>query len=1339
MRLHWLVMVAVVGLMVHEAMGDEQEEVAGLLGKYQSSHSAGDRVERVDETISFDWKEDRPDRRLPAGVFTCHWSGSLFVPQPGRHRVSVYVQGEVTLRLGGKTVLEGVQETPGWLESEPIPFEFGNLAIEIDYRRAASGGRLHLCWSSDSFERELVPATRLVHAEEEAGKRVPIEEMLSAGRCSACHSLPVPTIAAADLRRMRGAMRPSWLVEYLTSAADGDEPKRRHRPNMGLTANEARDVASYLWSQPGEIKLTPSKLGESKGGQQLVESVGCLACHQIDGVGSNELWSGGSLSEVRSKRPPGFVAQWLKDPGSIQSSHRMPIFEWAPEELADLASYFEGEESAAVEPPEGDVEAGRLLVQRKGCVQCHAMDGMVPGPARPLALTGSGCLGDVDEKRARPSYGWSQRDQERALAYMRSARSDAKPISIDQRGQEVLARNNCLGCHARGMEVGLKEVLVELGTTDAREQTVRSAPTLNGVGEKLNDEWLRRAVNGEAPRLRKWLTPRMPRFRLSEGERADLAGSLIAHDRLPVSEPSATSYPKEEQLLAARRLVGPAGFGCMSCHQVGQHLPVGGEASARGPNLSGLEERIRYPWYRRWTRNPARIAGGVEMPAIQLASPGLLGDHLDSQLAALWLGLNDPKFQVPAMQAVESLSALDGDRPIVLRDLFEHGPKDTTARPMAVGLTNGHSVLLDLDRMSLRAWWMGDFAQELTRGKSWYWTAAGTTLWNDRESLPLVAMKTERGWVGLTGASSPAARLAGWRREGEGVVIRFAIDQAGVFSLRIESIDGGFRMVIDASETQPGGSLAVVARGESVFETPVGTAEERIEGGSAWNETIDGKRMTGRAITEKVAVSWRLTSGVRPVGAMKRLPGTAPAPAKSMDVLPGYEVTRLSLPDGPMPTAIAPRGDGSLLVASLKGEVFSLTDSDGDGTVDRYRPYSDTLSAPFGLLVEKGSTLVIAKQELLRLFDEDGDDFAERAEVVASGWGVTADYHDWMVGPIADGAGNYYLAASCQQDKRSARAATGRGALLRTDRDGGFDVVARGLRFPMGLTANEKGDLFASDNQGVTNPFNEINHLRVGKHYGFWNAMEKRVPGQEVEMSAIEIPHPWTGSVNGLTFIPAGGKFGPFDGQMIGAEYTTRRLVRFSFQRVGETFQGGVYPFGEVDRERIEQDQTFLGPISLAFDSAGTLYVGSMIDSGWGGGNNRGAIERVRWKGEIPFGIREVRAWQKGLDIDFIHPAERASTEDVASYAVTSYTRKPKGGYATPDSDRLTLKVTRAERAADGKGVRLWIDPLREGFVHEVFIPGVRPFDRGEAVYPAIAYFTLRQIPSQESRTDRPE
>src|SRR5262249_29529507 len=143
------------------------------------------------------------------------------------------------------------------------------------------------------------------------------------------------------------------------------------------------------------------------------------------------------------------------------------------------------------------------------------------------------------------------------------------------------------------------------------------------------------------------------------------------------------------------------------------------------------------------------------------------------------------------------------------------------------------------------------------------------------------------------------------------------------------------------------------------------------------------------------------------------------SPQRKPRVLPavaGYEVTRLPLDDGPMPTALAWH-NGKLFVASLNGGIYVAEDSDGDGLPDRYRRFGDYLSAPFGLLSDGKDLLVTHRHELLRL-KNDG----RRSEVVATGWGVSADYHDWAVGPVRDAAGRYYLSLSCQEDARPSAA-----------------------------------------------------------------------------------------------------------------------------------------------------------------------------------------------------------------------------------------------------------------------------------------------------------------------------
>jgi hypothetical protein len=472
------------------------------------------------------------------------------------------------------------------------------------------------------------------------------------------------------------------------------------------------------------------------------------------------------------------------------------------------------------------------------------------------------------------------------------------------------------------------------------------------------------------------------------------------------------------------------------------------------------------------------------------------------------------------------------------------------------------------------------------------------------------------------------------------------------------------------------------------------------------------------------------------------LPPLPPLLAASLDVVPGYEAVRLPLVDAEMPTGLAWREDGTLIVCSLKGRVLLARDTNGDGLEDQIEPFSDELAAPYGVAAHDGAIDVINKYALLRLHDQNRDGRADRTEVLASGWGYTTDYHDWAVGLPRDKQGNYYVGLPCQQDNRSPAAAKWRGQGLklspRTSADGphsySIEPFCGGLRFPMGLALNVAGDLFATDNQGNYNPFNELNHLQPGKRYGFVNKLEVR-PGfnPPAESPAIEIPHPWTRSVNGVALLetpPAlrrelgRGVFGPFEGHLIGCEYDSRQLVRMSLEKIDGQYQGAVYPFTSPVSGSSEPLQ---GPVVCAVSPRGDLYVGNMRDSGWGGGANVGSLVRLRPTSKLPAGIAEVRATPRGFTIDFTAPVDAAEAARVKNYAISLYRRISTPAYGGPDVDRQSATVQRAELSADRRRVTLTLEPLRAGFVYELHLANLAP--AGQIFHPAEAHYTLRCLP----------
>ena len=458
--------------------------------------------------------------------------------------------------------------------------------------------------------------------------------------------------------------------------------------------------------------------------------------------------------------------------------------------------------------------------------------------------------------------------------------------------------------------------------------------------------------------------------------------------------------------------------------------------------------------------------------------------------------------------------------------------------------------------------------------------------------------------------------------------------------------------------------------------------------------------------------------------------------------MPGFEALQLPLPRSEMPIAMAWDAQGKMFIGSLKGRVLEVVDSDGDGLPDDYRLISDELPTPYGLQVSEQGIDALVKFGLLRLTPAHYGGPIWDTAVVADGWGYTEDYHDWAVGLERDREGHYFMTLPCQQDDRSPAAARWRGHALKltpasSPTDGRlYDVesFAAGLRFPMGLAINASGDLFASDNQGNYKPFNELNHLRYGKRYGFINKLERQ-PGFALptESPAINLPHPWTRSVNGICFLDtpeslkqAGRQslFGPWEGHLVGCEMNGRSLIRMSLQQVGDTYQGAAYL---LSRPVTEEEPTFEGPIVCQVAPSGALYVGNLLDSGWGGGNNTGSIVRLTPTGQWPLGIAEVRATPAGLEIDFTQPVDPRLAAQPDRYSIRSYVRIATPAYGGEDQQERMERVQQVKLSADHRRVHLNLTELRAGAVYELNVAAIG-LD-GARLFPSEAHYTMRVVP----------
>ena len=1433
-RSHWLIgSLLVVGLLRVMAAGvacaqDDEEELEfrpGLIATF----AAGDlKHERVDEDVQFVWSDGRLDSRLPVkSTSQGRWHGRLFTIVPGFYQLQVYANGKVRVELLGQAILDATSTEPRWHVCKPVETSYGYHPLTIEYTPPAENARLGLYWLGPQFQLEPVPDRHLFHepAKTPTSKYREGELLTHALQCNACHSDGTSLAAprAPDLKRIAGQIAPSWIIERLTSKMvppDNISPPvipSRRMPHFAMSTADAEAITAWLVSvsekiPPGKSPFpaaskkesaTPAKATtdpkkkpkprttpSADAGRLLVSSLGCIGCHQVDKLGQPTLFGGGDLSRVAEKRPSDFFARWLETPEMFNTRHRMPVFRLEPLERADLALHLaslkQHDVSFAFEKPQAEaLSRGEKLFNEYRCANCHghptdAKAAALTKPLLPVASWKHACSSLLPSFKE-PQFAFHTQQKGAIREYFQQR---VAPLPSDA-GQLLLAERNCLGCHARGGQPGIAPQLA--GVTQALPELAArlpalTAPSLTGVGDKLNDDALAAAIELRHGARRPWLDIRMPGFKLSPEETKSLVQMLINHDRMPDMPTTPESPSDAKTVLAAQRLVTADGFGCTSCHKIGNAEPVKAPLNAHGAELTMLGDRIRKPWFDRWVRNPARIIPRMEMPAIQKPVRGVLHDDVNLQLAAVWSTLNTPGFDPPPpnpVRVVRRNNLGEPERAAILTDVIEVA-KRPYLRPIVIGLTNRHNILFDLEQGGVAAWWIGDVARQRTRAKSWYWESGSTSL------LPAGAfagfrLESDDKTFAPVVLSQTRATLDSFEHVGEGVKIAYRLhfESAGesrelniretytsIGRTKSNQKAGARRKIeVDGIRTQERFRAVVAPRGEegswtvriNGFASKQLAAETHVTISDSWGahlrkEVVDGEPTVALLLSEKnqpggtssVTIDYSseiLTDEYHPVEV--KLPPIAPV---KLDVVPGFDTVQLPLSAEEMPTGLTWRRDGTMLFSSLKGRVCLARDTNKDGLEDTIVPLSDDFAAPYGLNVNSDSIDVINKYGLVRLFDDNGDEIIDRSQVVADDWGYTTDYHDWAVGLPRDREGRYYVAFPCQQDQRTPAAAHRRGSVIRltpnhSERSRPFDIehLTMGHRFPMGIAINHDQAVFVSDNQGNYTPFNELNHLQTGRRYGFINKLEVQPDFNPPFIPpAVSIPHPWTRSVNGICFLYTPedvrkklnrDRFGPFEGHLIGCEFNGLSLVRLSLEHIGGEYQGAIYPLSVPP---LEGQPTFEGPVSCAIGPTGDIYVGNMLDSGWGGGQNTGSIVRMRPTDHWPAGIAEARSRADGFELDFTQALDRAKLSEPASYAVRSYRRIATPAYGGNDVDERTEVVQQITVAPDGRRVSLKLNNLRAGFVYELRVIGLTV--DGRPLHPAEAHYSLNHIPTGSDR-----
>lgn len=1330
---------------------DDDEVRAGLVAEHRSLVDAKAMVRQLEAKPAFR-VEGTIHPRLPVGRFQSTWTGVLAIRDPGPFTFSAIVTGEIKVTVDGAVVVEGKAENARLVGNKSFALKQGRYPIVIEYRSPERGpARAQIFWESPAFAAEPIPAWRLGHVIATAPPAVAESLQVAEGRrtaeaigCAQCHPSAFPGVRAPppgpSLELSRERLSRDWVYDWL-----GDPRRIRHDARMPeLFARDASGNAER-WliadmigkaNRPVEEKAT----GDHRMGRRHFMSIGCAACHLVPDVPltEQEPLQRRELIGLADRYSSAQLASFLTNPHGRYPDGRMPTFPLNANQSRDIAAYLmlwskptligdmaswklapQGKPStlAAVQPPaEADLAAalkrldaadaraaGTKLLVQKGCIACHPGLGDAKAEDRPIRRADAGCLGDSG-----PRFRLSDAERSSLAVFVKSSADEVHRSPFFER-QRLLMRAGCVQCHQRDSDRAppIEQAGSRLGGAFLQELPYLKSPRLTEPHQRLHANHVQSTIqNGSSGSRGPRNSYQMPAFGKASDE---LALALAESDGVeptmidtPAKAPADPTYATQH----GPRLVGFQGYGCASCH-VWAGKPLGSpDPGATGPDLTRVIGRVKREWFDRFLEGPHRSFPGTPMPAIfQRGQPASIATVLDGDVArqkdAIWAYLAlGPSAPAPTPPPPVPVAAPQPGEPVQVSQIPLRLPDNKVVESVAILSSHADLLIYDLAEAGPHSVFVGGQIRRNVQGRSRQLLAHGERIdLADGPGLRVlhpgkVDMLVDRQLLAID-------RLA------DGVRIQW--------ELRV----GKERIALDDTIRLPHGRERSAKREVRATGLP---GEVSLELRTKRGEPI------------------RLTRANPAGSAAIALPPARPAPTWDLPpiaitdltggslVRPGYRAFAYPRPktiageDRVMPGAVAVRPrDGQVFVASLKtAELFALRDPKRDGTNATFEPYAHGLfQDALSMLAEDDGLYVLHRRNLTKVIDTNNDGFAERLERVAALPHGVADTYDYAYGLARDGKGRFVFGYAPYSNATM----PGSGGALRLTPGKPPEEVAYGMRNPLGWSAGPNGDVFYTDNQGEWVAANKLAPVVEGQFFGFPNRSQPQHASKPRGKTAIWVPYSWGRSINGVTYDQTNGKFGPFAGQFFMAELMFGgAIVRADVEKVNGIYQGACFPFW---------GEGLMGPVTLAFDPRGRLYVGGITEPGWMAQPDRGALYAIDYTGELPFEMKTIRVTPNGFRVVFTRPVSADSASKLSSWKVESYRYEYTGSYGSPELDRTAVKVEQVKLAADGLSAELITAPLVVDRVYMISAGGVRSGSGEALVHPSGAY-TLNEVPVEK-------
>ncbi len=473
-------------------------------------------------------------------------------------------------------------------------------------------------------------------------------------------------------------------------------------------------------------------------------------------------------------------------------------------------------------------------------------------------------------------------------------------------------------------------------------------------------------------------------------------------------------------------------------------------------------------------------------------------------------------------------------------------------------------------------------------------------------------------------------------------------------------------------------------------------------------------------------------------------------------LLPGFTVRELPVELTNINNVLY-RPDGTLVALAYNGVIYHLKDTDGDGLEDKATVFFDskgTLSSPIGMALtppkyKHGEGVFLAtKGKVLLVTDTDGDGEADKEIVVADGWkefsvnidviGVAVDPKDESI-YFGRGTPNYANGYLLDKEGKAAfNLKDERGTIQRVSPDFKTrEVVAKGIRFPVGIRFNRHGDLFCTDQEGATwmpsgNPFDELLHIQKGRYYGFPPRHPKHLPDVIDEPSTFDYG-PQHQSTCGFCFnepvTKDGPTFGPksWAGDAIVTGESRGKLYRTQLVKSKA---------GYVARNHLLACLSMLTVDCCITPDGGLLVACHSGGPDWGSGpTGKGKLFKISYADTHPQPVLVYPSSNREVRVEFDRPVDPALLKDVAKQAKLTAGRFVRAGdrfetiwpgYAVVVNERAAprfdIPVRSAQLTPDRRTLVLSTDPLPAAVHYALTLPAP-----GRPAKPAKG--ELRQVP----------